>query len=66
MSIFARDFSQITRTALAKKGISIVGVQPIPDNSSPMPWANASRGYILDDNGTSRVRSYKDVLEMAA
>jgi hypothetical protein len=66
MSIFAKDFSQPVRTALAKKGIAIVGAQPIPDMSSGMPWANARRGYILDDNGTCRVRSYQDVLEVVA
>lgn len=65
MSHFAKDFPKTVRLALAKKGITIVGACPIPDMTSDMPWANASRGYELNDNGTHRIRSYEQVKEMA-
>lgn len=58
--IAARDFGRKAVRALARKGIRFVGMTAIPGDG-PMPWANASRGYCLDDNGTGRVRSYSDV-----
>lgn len=61
----ARDFSATTRKALVKKGIDILGTCVIPDMSHPMPYANGSRGYQLSDNGTGKVRSYREVIEMA-
>lgn len=65
MSHFAKDFSKGVRAALAHKGVRIIGAQPIPDMSSEMPWANAERGYKLDDNGCGIVRSYREVLALA-
>jgi hypothetical protein len=59
------DFSKKTIAALARKGIRLVGLQAIPDMSSSMPFANATRGYIVDDNGTSRVLTFNEVLELA-
>ncbi len=64
-SDFARDFSATTRKALLRKGIIIVGITAIPDMSHPMPYANASRGYQLDDNGTGRIRMHAEVIAMA-
>lgn len=63
-SDFARDFSAATRRALLKKGIAVIGICAIPDMSHPMPYANASRGYQLDDNGTFKVRSHAEVIAM--
>lgn len=60
------DFSRKTLRALAAKGIRLIGLQAIPDMSSDMPWANAERGYVLDDNGTCRVVSFRQVMGMAA
>lgn len=60
------DFSKKTLSALARKGIRLVGLTVIPDMSSDMPFANGSRGYQLDDNGCHRIRTFKEVLEMAA
>ena len=57
----SRDFTSKTVRALAKKGIRIIGICAIPDMSHPMPYANASRGYNLDDNGTHKIRSHKEV-----
>lgn len=62
-SDFARDFSASTRRALLKRGIVVIGICAIPDMSHPT-YANASRGYNMDDNGTHRVRSYAEVRAM--
>ena len=59
------DFSKKTLAALARKGISLVGLTVIPDMSSDMPFANGSRGYQLNDNGCHRIRSFSEVLELA-
>ena len=61
----ARDFAAPTRRALLKRGIVVVGLCSIPDMSSDMPWANSSRAYRLDDNGTHRIRTHAEVRAMA-
>ena len=60
------DFSKKTLKALSKKGITLIGLQAIPDMNSTMPFANAERGYKLNDNGTCRVLTFNKVLELAA
>jgi len=60
------DFSAKTRSALARKGITIIGLTVIPNPNSDMPWATGDRGYKLNDNGCHRIRSYREVLELAA
>lgn len=60
------DFGKLTIAALAKRGIRLVGLTSIPDMSSPMPFANAERGYLVDDNGTGRVWSFQQVSDAAA
>lgn len=55
------DFSAAILLSLRKQGITLIGIQAIP-GPEPMPWANASRGYVLDDNGTCIVRSYAQVV----
>lgn len=65
MSNAAKDFAPAVRRALAVKGIRIMHTVALPNNSSSMPWANADRGYALDDNGTQRIRSYAEVRALA-
>lgn len=59
------DFSRATLRLLARNGIRIVGLQATPDMTSLMPYANASRGYVIDDNGTGRVWTFQQVREAA-
>lgn len=61
-----RDFSAATLRLLARKGISIIGLQAIPDMASAMPYANAERGYVVNDNGCGRVWTFAQVREAAA
>jgi len=58
-------FSAATLRRLAKRGISLVGLQAIPDMASAMPWANASTGFLVNDNGCGRVWTFTQVLEAA-
>ncbi len=60
-----KDFALAVRRALARKGISIIGTTVIP-GTGDLPYANGERGYCLDDNGTHRVRSYREVVALAA
>lgn len=59
------DFSKQTLRKLAKKGIYLIGLQAIPNMSSPMPYANAERGYYLNNNGQGQIRTFAEVLELA-
>ena len=59
-----RDFNRVTLAALARKGISILGSTVIP-GAGDFAFATGSRGYILDDNGCQRIRSFSEVLGMA-
>jgi len=63
-SVFARDFSAPVRRALASRGRFIVGVCAIPGKGD-MPYANATRGYKIDDNGTMRIRDHEGVIGLA-
>jgi hypothetical protein len=60
------DFSRTTLRKLARKGISLMSTQAIPDMSSSMPYANATRGYVMNDNGCCRVWSFAQVMAAAA
>ncbi len=62
--ITARDFSAQTLASLNAGGIRIIGITSIPGDG-PMPWANSSRGYSMDDNGCGRIWSHAEVLEAA-
>lgn len=59
------DFSKKIRSTLASKGITLVGLQAIPDTSSDMPFANAARGYVVNDNCCRRVWTFQQVWEAA-
>lgn len=63
--IAVRDFGKALVRKLGKQGVEFVGMQPIPDMTSPMPWANAQRGYVVSDNGTGRVLTYSEVKALA-
>lgn len=54
------DFSPAIRRTLAKQGITLIDTQLIP-GPGDLPWANASRAYVVDDCGTCRVWSYQQV-----
>ena len=60
----SRDFSSKTLRALTAKGIALVDVQMLPGEGD-MPWANADRGYLVNDHGTGRVWTFKQVTEAA-
>lgn len=62
--IAARDFKKSTLRALTKKGIRLIGLCVIPGDGE-MPWANGERGYNLDDNGTGRIKTLLEVLDLA-
>ena len=59
------DFSAKTIRALARKGISLIGLQAIPNTASAMPFANALRGYKVNDNGCGRVWTFGEVMAAA-
>lgn len=59
-----RDFSTNTRNALARNGITILRLTVIPDNSAT-PFASGERGYVVNDNGMSRIWTFSQVLEQA-
>ena len=63
-AIVNRDFSAQTRRALAKKGIQVMSVQMIP-GPGDMPYANAERGYVVNDNDCAKVWTFSQVLEAA-
>lgn len=60
-----RDFSKATLAAIARKGITLIGLQAIPNMASDMPFANAERGYVVNDNGCGRVWTFSQVMEAA-
>ena len=49
--------------ALGAKNIHIIGIQAIPDDKGS--FLNSTTGYILNDNGTQKIRSYMQVKELA-
>ena len=59
-----RDFSRKTLAALARKGIRVISLQAVPGKGD-MPFANATRGYVVDDNGCGRVWTFNQVMEAA-
>lgn len=59
------DFSAATLRRLARKGVRLIGLQAVPDMTSAMPYANATRGYVVNDNGCCRVWTFAQVMEAA-
>ena len=60
----ARDFSAAVRKALAVRGITIVGAQAAPAFEGDVYFSGTA--YVLNDNGTHRVRTFSQVLALAA
>jgi len=60
---FTKDFSKKTISALATKGVYIYGTTWIPDASGSC--ANGETAYQVDDNSTSRVLRFSEVLALA-
>lgn len=58
-----RDFSRATLAALACRGVVLVGTRAVPGPDHDL--LNPVTYYCLNDNGTSRIRSFDEVLEMA-
>ena len=56
--IASADFSKKTLKGLTQKGIRIIGIQMIPGDG-PMPMANATKAYCIDNNGTGQVISFR-------
>jgi hypothetical protein len=50
------DFSRATRSALARKGIRVLGLAAVQGDL---------QAYALDDNGTLRVRTFTEILDLA-
>ena len=59
----AKDFSAAVRRTLAKKSIIVTGSTWLP--ASGGDYANGERGYMLNDNGTSKIRNGSQVIEIA-
>jgi hypothetical protein len=59
----SKDFGKEVLAALRKRGIKIQGSTWLPGPGGD--FANGERGYLLDDNGTGRVRDYRGVLVIA-
>jgi len=59
----SRDFSRKINSALGKKGIRIIGCQAVPDETGS--FASGLVAYALDDNGTHRLRTYREVEALA-
>jgi len=56
-------FGRKAVASLARKGIRIIGLQAIPDAAGS--FLNSPTGYVMDDNGTGRVWTYRQVGEAA-
>jgi len=59
-----KDFSAFTRSALAAKGIHIMGLIALPDANGS--FANCQRGYRVNDNGCGRIWTHAEVITAAA
>lgn len=59
----ARDFKPAVRKALAAKGIAFVSTTWLPSTTGD--YANGCTGYVLNDNGCQRLRTYFDVIALA-
>lgn len=49
--------------SLTKRGMRIIGTTWLPDSKGN--YSNGERGYLIDDNGTQRIRTYLQVMAMA-
>ena len=61
----SKDFAKTVNKALKAKGIEIYGATFLP-SADGSGYANGERGYLLNDNGCSRIRTYREVIALAA
>ena len=61
--IVKREFSRKTISALAKKGIEIVGVTSIPDSEGS--FLNATRAFEISDKGTGKIKTFLELQKIA-
>jgi hypothetical protein len=61
---FSKDFSKKTVSQLAKKGISIVGIQAVPAFKGDQYFSETA--YILKHEGTGFIRSFSQVIVLAS
>lgn len=61
----SKDFSRTQRAALTKRGIDITTSTWLPAAAGG-DFTRGERGYMLDDNGTGRIRTYAQVVAIAA
>ena len=61
-----RDFRPDTLRRLARRGITILRPTAIPANDADLPFACATRGYVVNDNGCGRVWTHAQVVEAAS
>lgn len=64
--IAIRHFGKRAVTALARKGIQIIGLQALPNVNRDLAFVDADTGYVVNDNGTGRVWTYADVKKAEA
>ena len=62
-NIASADFSKKTLRALASRDLYVVGSTYAP--SADGTWANAERVYTINDHGTARVRTFREVIALA-
>lgn len=63
MAVGADHFNRKTVRALEKKGVTIYGLQAVPDKNGS--FLNSRTGYLVNDNGTGRCLTYFEVLNIA-
>ena len=56
------DFGEEKIKLLADRGISFLGITSIPDPTSPRPYANARRGYEINNNGKEEILNFDEVM----
>lgn len=61
-----RDFGKKARKAFSELGIAITGITMMPDPDAAMPWAAGVTGYIVNDNGTQRILTHRQLCAIAA
>lgn len=62
----AFEFPLALRRALKARGIIFTGGAILPDFAAAQPFVSGKRTYNLNDNGTSRVCSYEEVVALAS
>lgn len=57
--IATRHFGRKAVSALARKGITVIGTQSLPDAKGS--FLNSETGYCINHNGCGRVLSYSEM-----